>query len=320
MMKGLFETLVRAMDKNEDTVFVSVIESSGSAPRGKGAHMLANQNGRLYGTIGGGAVEAKALKLSLDVLKGKNTRIENFGFTDEVSGESVCGGNITVRFQHISHSDDKIRRISENILENLKAKKECSLILGPLGQDNDNISLYFPDENTGATAFVFDGNLYYIQPLLRKGRVYIFGGGHIAQALVPLLSKLGFRCVIIEDRAGFCKQELFPGAEETLLLEPGQWKDALNITADDFICVMTRGHKSDIDCECFALSTKARYIGVLGSRRKIQIVNAELKRRGFSGTDISRIVTPIGLDISAETPDEIAVSIAAQLIMVRNKE
>lgn len=153
--------------------------------------------------------------------------------------------------------------------------------------------------------------------LLPAGRVFIFGGGHVAQALVPALAAVDFRCVVLEDREDFCRPELFPGVEETRLIQnddPAAYQD---ITAEDCVAVMTRGHKDDLTVQAHVLKTPAKYIGVIGSRKKTAAVFARLKEMGYADADLARITTPIGLDIKAETPAEIAVSIAAQLIQER---
>ena len=153
--------------------------------------------------------------------------------------------------------------------------------------------------------------------LLPPGRVYIFGGGHVSQALVPVLKAVDFRCVVLEDREDFCRPELFPGAEETRLIQNDDPTAYREITAEDYVVVMTRGHKDDLAVQAQALKTPARYIGVIGSRRKTAAVFAKLREMGYTDNDLARITTPIGLDIKAETPAEIAVSVAAQLILIR---
>ena len=153
--------------------------------------------------------------------------------------------------------------------------------------------------------------------LLPPGRVYIFGGGHVSQALVPVLTAVDFRCTVLEDREDFCRPELFPGAEEIRLIrndDPGVYQ---GVAAEDYVVVMTRGHKDDLAVQAQALKTPAKYIGVIGSRRKTAAVFAKLREMGYTDHDLARITTPIGLDIRAETPAEIAVSVAAQLIMIR---
>lgn len=153
--------------------------------------------------------------------------------------------------------------------------------------------------------------------LLPPEKVYIFGGGHVSQALVPILASVDFRCLILEDRESFCRPELFPGAEEIRLIQNDNPDVYQDITARDYVVVMTRGHKDDLTVQSHALKTPARYIGVIGSRRKMAAVFAKLLDMGYTDADLARITTPIGLNIKAETPAEIAVSIAAQMIMIR---
>ena len=149
------------------------------------------------------------------------------------------------------------------------------------------------------------------------GCVYVFGGGHVAQALVPVLASVDFRCVVVEDRPEFARPELFPDAADVRLIPVEKLYEALDVRPEDYICVMTHGHGNDTECEAFALGTSARYIGVIGSRRKIAVVSERLMARGFTREDLARVHTPIGLAIGAETPAEIAVSIAAEMIKVR---
>lgn len=164
-----------------------------------------------------------------------------------------------------------------------------------------------------------DRGTYYIEKLVDPGRVFIFGGGHVSQQLVPTLARCDFRCIIVEDRPEFTDPALFENkAAEIRLIDMERVEEMVEeITPDDLICIMTRGHKDDYLVQAQILKTPACYIGVIGSRHKIAGVNAKLRADGFTESDIARITTPIGLDIFAETPAEIAVSVAAQLIAVR---
>ncbi len=333
VMKEILNAALHAMDNGESTVLVSIVGKSGSAPRGVGAHMLIGCNGRIAGTIGGGVTEAEAIRAGCEALREQVSCMRNYHLREdgEESTGSVCGGDVTLRLQYVPCGDTRLHDAIATAKTRLETKEACWIIIGPLDDSLGAISVYndlgvkgaeVPPEVTGtlgscSKCVTVRGKSYYTQPLIPKGRVYIFGGGHIAQALVPVLSGVDFRCVILEDRTEFCRPELFPGVEEVRLIRPEEWEKHLRITPYDYICVMTRGHKNDIDCQAFALRTEARYIGVMGSRRKIAIVNSELKRRGFTESELARIVTPIGLPILAETPGEIAISIAAQLIQVR---
>lgn len=152
---------------------------------------------------------------------------------------------------------------------------------------------------------------------LPRGRVYIFGGGHVAQALVPALAAVEFRCVVLEDRAELCRLELFPGAEEVLPIDNSRVADFVALTREDWVVIMTRGHRDDLLIQSQVMKTPVRYIGVIGSRQKTAAVTAKLREMGFSDGDFERVWAPIGLPIQSETPAEIAVSITAQLILER---
>lgn len=149
------------------------------------------------------------------------------------------------------------------------------------------------------------------------GRVYIFGGGHVSQKLVPALAAVEFRCVVLEDREEFCSPDLFPQAEEVRLADFSKVSQEVELTGDDYVVIMTRGHKDDLLIQSQVMRAPARYIGVIGSRRKTAAVTAALREMGFREEDFCRVHAPIGLPIRSETPAEIAVSVAAQLILER---
>lgn len=332
-MKKLFELLKETLDGGKDAVLVTVVASSGSTPRGAGARMLVTDKGRIYGTIGGGAVEYRAQQVAGEVLAAKSSRTEQFLLhKNEVQDLGmVCGGDVTVYFHYLSPQDGGLLAVVQAAGELFAAGEFSWLVTGlfPVG----GLSVYGGKRGligTDVPAVVLeqtspapkqveaDGGAWYVEPLLRGGVVYIFGGGHVAQALVPALTAVDFRCQVVEDREEFCRPALFPGVEKTHLLQPQDFEGTLSIGPEDYVCIMTRGHKDDMVCEAFALRTPAHYIGVIGSRKKTAAVNAQLREQGFTDDDLSRVTTPIGLPIGAQTPAEIAVSIAAQLIQVRS--
>lgn len=150
-----------------------------------------------------------------------------------------------------------------------------------------------------------------------RQRVLVFGGGHVAQALVPVLASVDFACTVLEDRPEFCDISLFPGAAETRLIDNERVLEELDIGPDDLVVIMTRGHQNDLLIQSQVMRSPARYIGVIGSARKTEALTRRLKDMGFSDDDFRRVYAPIGLPIGSETPAEIAVSIAAQLILER---
>ena len=176
----------------------------------------------------------------------------------------------------------------------------------------------FPVPLTNKTAIVtYQEQKYYAEPLQTAGRVYIFGGGHISKSLVPVLYPLGFRTVVVDDKAEFADPARFPLAEQTIQAQFTDYSAIVPIDDSDYVVIMTRGHANDYDVLVQALRTKACYIGMIGSRSKLKTTREKLLADGFSDEDFDRVHAPIGLAIKAVTPEEIAISIAAQLIMER---
>ena len=156
-----------------------------------------------------------------------------------------------------------------------------------------------------------------VMPLTSSGFVYIFGGGHISRELAPVLAHVGFRPVIFEDRPDFADLKDFPGAVQTLLGDLADFGASIQVRRQDYIVIMTRGHMADHAVLEQALRTPARYVGLIGSRAKMAATKKRLTDSGFTEKDIARIHNPIGLPILAETPAEIAISIAAEMILHR---
>lgn len=333
-MTGLMDALQTYMEEGRPVVLLSVFHRSGSAPRGAGAHMIVGEAGRLFGTIGGGAVEHEAELRAVQVLGERHSCREHYYLRqNEVQDLGmVCGGEVDVAFSYLNPEEVLTREsisfarmlgtVEETawlILDITEAKRGGFAFYGrKSGVAGMEVSEAVTDQMLTAYGIVEeDGHRYYYERLTQPGRVYIFGGGHVAQALVPALAAVDFSCVILEDRKEFCKPELFPEAEKVCEIDMKRIADFVNITEEDYVCVMTRGHKDDTIVQEQILKTPARYIGVIGSRKKKAAVFGALRKSGITEAELERITTPIGLEIQAETPAEIAVSITAQLIQVR---
>lgn len=337
-MRKLFKEMAKQMTAGNDVVLVSVIASSGSTPRGTGAKMLINKDGRIIGTVGGGAVEYRSEQIAAEVLADKKSKTEFFRLKpNEVADIGmICGGDVLIWFQYM-RADDKQELEILDAIDTLHQEREQSWLFTEITPDCQS-GLMVYSTKTGLLGF--DGNAadaetltagltttpekrsigdrkFQVEPLIQSGKVYIFGGGHVAQELVPTLARVHFHCVVVEDREEFTKPELFPGVMDTVCCDLNQINEILDIHENDFVVIMTRGHKDDQLVQEKVLQTPAYYIGVIGSARKTKSVFARLKDKGFTDADLARITTPIGLDIKSETPAEIAVSIAAQMIMKR---
>ena len=157
----------------------------------------------------------------------------------------------------------------------------------------------------------------FFEPIAKEERLIILGGGHISGYLCEFAAKTGFDVWVVDEREEFSNRERFPHAKKVIC---GKFTDVLptlNINKNDYVAIVTRGHSCDADVERFALRTPASYIGVVGSKRKTQYVREKLLAEGFTNEELDRVHAPIGIDIASETPAEIAISIAAQLIQIR---
>lgn len=331
-MEYIFTSLKEALEKKKDVMIVSVSTVSGSAPRGAGAKMLVTEGGRIYGTIGGGSVEHEAELRAMYLLREKASDMQCFRLAPNNVKDlgMICGGEVSIYFQYISCNNSNIVELIDCTLSKIKSGEESWLITCITGTKNGQMGIYSKKDGfTGIDAVsglsftctphkqIKNGCEYLIEPLVRAGTVYIFGGGHVSQALAPVAIMVGFRCVVLDDRDEFTNPKLFPGAVKAIKIDFNDIAKTINITKNDYIVVMTRGHQYDSALQAQAMRTSARYIGVMGSKSKIAHVSSQMRGLGFTDADLARIKTPIGLAIKAETPEEIAVSIVAELIMIR---
>ena len=325
MMRELFRVMKEKLSDNEDLVLVTVIASSGATPRGAGARMLVDRTGRLYGTIGGGAVEYRSEQLAAKVLEEKASKEHDFSLTrDDVEKLGmICGGAVNVYFHYIPAGDPNTMSVANRVEQAFKEGKDLWLVTDiakggqlSLAEKGDET---LQDSLTRHPIRITDnGRNLYVEQISTSGRVYIFGGGHVAQELTPVLTHLGFRCTVLDDRPEWASKKLFPTAEAVKVIDFHHILEYITVTSDDYLCVMTRGHAFDTIIQAQMLPCHPAYIGVIGSQHKAAGVRKTLKEEyGISDADLDQVVTPIGTDIMAETPAEIAISIAGEMILYR---
>lgn len=272
MSNKLIEKIQRLAAEGKDAVLVYIKDSKGSTPRGEGACMLVNADGRAAGTVGGGALEHACEKIAAEALSTRTDLAHAFRLNakDMQNLGMICGGDVDVDFLFINSDDPQsVQRALETAA----------------GQ--------------------------------ARGRVYIFGGGHVAQALVPALAAVDFDCIVLEDRPDFADPALFPHAADVRQIDNSRVLEEVDIQPDDRVVIMTRGHQNDLEIQAQVMRSPARYIGVIGSQAKTAALTKRLHEMGFTDEDFANVYAPIGIPIRSETPAEIAVSIAAQLILER---
>jgi len=160
----------------------------------------------------------------------------------------------------------------------------------------------------------------YVEPVLPDPTLFIFGAGHVSRAVAEAAKPAGFRTAIVDDRARYANPERFPGADAFFV---GPWEEALArlpVSDSSYLFIATREHQFDLLCLRFALQSPARYVGMLGSMKKMRLLFETLQKEGLDPARFKKVFVPAGLDIGSETPEEIAVSIVAELIAVRKKK
>ena len=161
--------------------------------------------------------------------------------------------------------------------------------------------------------------LVYIEPLMLEPHLVILGAGHVAKTLAKLARFAGFRVTVVDDRKEFANRDNIPDAHELMVAEFDRAFEGITVENGTFIVVATRGHNHDLDAVKAALLTNAEYIGLLGSRRKKALLFKALEESGFTGADVNRVIIPVGLELGSVTPEEISVSIMAQIIRKRRE-
>ena len=326
-MRNMLKIIKNKLEQGQSLVLVTVIASSGATPRGAGARMLIGREGRICGTIGGGAVEYRSEQIAARVLEEKTSMGHDFTLTkDDVQNLGmICGGACDVFFHYLSAGDIHTIRLCEEAEAQFQKGSNLWLLTqlgekGRMGLYSDNLGFWgipVSGERKLSRHPERLGDLFAEQ-INVSGRVYVFGGGHVAQELVPVLAHVGFRCVVMDDREEFTRKELFPGAEEVICGDLQSIGDYMTIGQDDYVCVMTRGHAYDTVVQAQVLRCRPTYCGVIGSAMKAAGVRKTLKEEyGLEDEELDLVTTPIGLNIKGETPAEIAISITAQMILHR---
>lgn len=327
-MREFIRSVVHALEAGQAVELVTVLESHGSTPRGAGAMLAVFPEGSTTGTVGGGNVEYEATKFARGLLKKQENALQNFRFVqgDAASLGMVCGGDVVLHFQYLAAGDGEVITVLRDLME-ATGKNADTWLVRKL--ENERITAFGLADRTGCRYLpepvpaellqnrAACGNGWVVFPAVTAGRVYIFGGGHVSQALVPAVAAVGFRPVVYDDRPEFSDPALFPQAEAVLCGSFEELGRQVTVTPDDYVVIMTRGHQADYEVLAQVLRSGAKYLGCIGSKRKLAVCRDRLLENGFTAEEYAVVHAPIGISIGAETPAEIAVSVTAELIAVR---
>jgi xanthine dehydrogenase accessory factor len=250
----VYRAIVAAQEQGISIALATVIRTIGSMPRHVGSKMIVWTDGRIVGTVGGGAMESKVIAEAQAVIASGNSKIVSYTLNDLKDGDpGICGG----------------------------------------------------------TADIF------LEPLLSQPTLVVIGCGHVGKALAELGKWMGFRVVVSDDRADFCNPQHIPGMDAYVVAPPSQLSAHVDLNLRTYVAAVTRGLPVDLELFPPLLNADIAYLGLIGSRRRWALTIKALEERGFKREQIARVHAPIGLELNAETPQEIALSIMAEITMLR---
>ena len=352
-MRELRSDMEKAIRGETPVAYCRLVETRGSTPQKAGAVMLVYPDGSQAGTLGGGCVEAEVKRRSLQLLEEEKSEISCFQLDSDYGWDDglICGGRMQVLIQplttpgarqYFSRLLDVIGQGS-GVSEAIAYDRKLSGLPVPssflFGEDQQLVASWTADGP--AEEHVSDDQIQHIQqnlkplenrprphadagisylPVLSRCRLVIVGGGHIGQAVASLASQLEFDVCVIDDRTEVVSEQRFPTARERIAGRIEETLPALEVDSSTYCLIVTRGHQHDEQALYHLAEREARYVGMIGSKRKIKMIYRDLLDQGISQQALDAVYAPLGIDIGSQTVAEIAVSICAELVAHRNLE
>ena len=342
------QTACELLAKGQIFVLATIVRHEGATPRTAGSKMIVTREGRGIGTIGGGSLEAAVMGRATQLIEREQSEVMHFDLSADVitAKDMICGGSADVllacvsptpvnrdlfcRWQQVSEknrrgclvtvavqADDTLYRTSHCLV----TSRDKWMGPFPLRQAVLEKVLATAHAATQIQTLWIDKALVVVEPLTRVSTAYLFGAGHVAQPTARLAAMVGFQVWVLDDRKDYVLPERFPDAHRLTVLDSfEQAFTDLEVTAASYVIIFTHGHLHDKIVLAQALGTDAGYIGMIASRRKRNTIYDALRAEGVPQLQIDRVHSPIGLAIGAETPEEIAVSIVAEMILQRSQK
>lgn len=296
----------------------TVARVRGSTPVPSGTKMLVGAAGRLIGTVGGGCVEADVIGAALDAQAQGRPALVTHHLNADLAGDLglSCGGTVDVFVEPIIADDAYIR-----VLE-AAAAAEAGVVRTAVAWERaqgpvKSFEALPPDAPRGEPATLTRDGRFVVERIVPAPRLFVFGAGHVGSAIARAAAAAGFRVVVIDDRAEYADPARFESGIGVLAAEVEVALARYPLSAADAVVIATRGHRNDALILERVAPSGAGYVGLLGSRRKKVVVTKGLTKAGVPARALKRVRVPIGLAIGAVTPEEIAVSVVAELIAWR---
>ena len=350
-MREILSDLQDALQHNQPVAYPVLVETRGSTPQKAGATMLVFPDGSQAGTLGGGCVEAEVKRKALRLLDEGEREIFTFNLDGDYGWDDglICGGRMTMLVDPVRPGDD--HSYFQKLNELIAADEGCTetIIFDPEKAGGGDAADRYLLDHTGTVvatrttqsairnpqsaippallanlrdltsrprAYVAGGVSYL--PRLKRCRLVIVGGGHIGQKVAHLAADADFDIWVIDDREQYCNSDRFPFAKRLIVAEIDAALSGLEVDESTFCIIVTRGHNHDEEALYHLAEKPAKYVGLIGSKRKIKLIFEDLLREGISRDALERVHAPLGLDIGSQTVPEIAMSIVAELIACRN--
>ena len=353
-MKNIYLQIPLNPPEIDELVLATVTGTEGSTPQKPGSSALFNQAGLVSGTVGGGILEGKVQEISRQALYSKEPVLSHFMLDNSVSNgeDALCGGKISVLIDPLLSENIPVYKA---IKESAEARIPGVLMTVVTKADDDRVLVsrywimetlreFIPEKLkpvvepeigsllSGSDSYDFreiqlpengdePSRIIYLEPVIPPPRLFIAGAGHIGKALSQIGKMLGFEITVIDDRHEFANPENIPFANHIVVDDIGKAISRIDKSRDTFIVIVTRGHKDDGDALRACIGSDAAYIGMIGSKSKVALKRMEFIEKGWATPEQwDKIHAPVGVDIKSKTIEEIAVSIAAQLIQVKNEK
>ena len=335
-MRDALETCRRWVGRGREVAAATVVEAAGSTPRREGARLLVSSQGETWGSVSNGCVEGDVAAHAAEVLRTGRPRLAAYGISDEFAfGVGLsCGGSVRVFIEDWTHLPDLLAGALNREFVGVLA----TVVEGPdagshglFDREQGWVAGDLPAASAGAlvreaTAAVDAERSHivgagessvFLEVLAPAPRLLVFGAGHTAEALTPLAAAVGFRVIVCDPRPALARPERYPDAAEVLVGWPDELLPSVAPDRRTYAVVLAHDPKIELPLLPLLLASPARYIGVLGSRRTHAARVERLAGEGWPADQVARLHGPVGLDIGAATPEEVALSVVAQLVAVR---
>lgn len=311
----LWKFISTKLESDKKVVLLTVVESSNSSPGRKGFKMVVTEDAEIFGTIGGGIMEKDMIEYALDLLFGnENKTIKRLHHTEKTKYEKsglICGGYQIIVFSIISK---EYSNIINSILSSVSKKQNGELIIS-----HNNLSFSQTDSiKSGSFNFKSDEDWEYRESIGLPLIAYIAGSGHVGLAVSRIMKSIGFYVIAFDHREDVFTVEKNEYADELIITQYEEIGNHIIESENSYIIIVTPMHAGDKDTLKSVINKNVKYIGMMGSSRKIKSIFNALREDGVDDKLFNKVHTPIGIEINAESPEEIAISIAAEIINVKH--